>query len=168
MADLIRWAKEEHGGQRPWDDIHVRNKLAGLYAEGEIGRLVAYRTAWLQSKGEVPNYEASIGKVWFAMYGIKVANAGVNLMGGYGQLAPGSKCATSSRRGAWGCLAASPAQRGYSLSLPTLGMTMRCLSFSPSSSSCSSAWLVVSSTPEPACTTMRFVSPMPTRGSIRT
>ena len=28
-----------------------------------------------------------------AMYGIKVANAGVNLMGGYGQLAPGSKWA---------------------------------------------------------------------------
>ena len=93
VADLVSWAKEEHGGVRPWNDLHVRNKLAGLYAEGEIGRLIAYRTAWLQSRGEVPNYEASIGKVWMAMYGIKVANAGVNLMGGYGQLAPGSKWA---------------------------------------------------------------------------
>jgi alkylation response protein AidB-like acyl-CoA dehydrogenase len=59
----------------------------------EVGRLVAYRTAWLQSKGEVPNYEASIGKVWMALLGIKVGNTGVNLMGPYGQLAPGSKYA---------------------------------------------------------------------------
>ena len=93
VADLIGWARAEHGGRRPWDDAHVRQTLAGLHAEGEIGRLVAWRTAWLQSRGEVPNYEASMGKVWMAMYGIKVANAGVNLLGAHGQLAPGSKWA---------------------------------------------------------------------------
>ena len=92
-ADLVRWAKETHGGRRPWDDIHVRAKLAALHTECEVGRLIAYRTAWLQSRGEVPNYEASMGKVWMAVLGIKVANAGVNLMGAYGQLTPESKWA---------------------------------------------------------------------------
>ncbi len=90
VHDLVRWAKESHPGGRPWDKATVRHKLADLVVEVETGRLVAYRTAWLQSKGDVPNYEASMGKVWMAMLGIKVANTGVNLMGAYGQLQPGS------------------------------------------------------------------------------
>jgi len=93
VHDLVRWAKERHPGGRPWDSDHVRNKLGDLLVEVEVGRLVAYRTAWLQSKGEVPNYEASIGKVWMALLGIKVGNVGVNLMGPYGALQPGSKWA---------------------------------------------------------------------------
>ena len=91
VHDLVRWAKEEHGGYRPWDNAKVRNTLAELEVEVETGRLLAYRTAWLQSRGEVPNYEASIGKVWMAQLGIKVTNTGVNLLGMYGQLTPGSK-----------------------------------------------------------------------------
>ena len=90
VHDLVRWAKETHPGGRPWDKATVRHKLADLVVEVETGRLVAYRTAWLQAKGDVPNYEASMGKVWMAMLGIKVANTGVNLMGAYGQLQPGS------------------------------------------------------------------------------
>ncbi len=77
-------------GGRPRDKPEVRNKLADLALEAEIGRLVAYRTVWLQARGEVPNYEASIGKLWMAFLGIRVANTGVNLMGAYGQLQPGS------------------------------------------------------------------------------
>ena len=91
LDDLIAWAKECHYGVRPWDKPHVRQKLADLYVEAQTGRLIAYRTVWLQAQGKVPNYEASIGKVWMAYLGIKVANAGVNLMGMFGQLAPGSK-----------------------------------------------------------------------------
>ncbi|MCZ7578053.1 MAG: acyl-CoA dehydrogenase family protein [Dehalococcoidia bacterium] len=90
VHDLVRWAKSKHPGGRPWDKASVRHKLADLVIEVEVGRLVAYRTAWLQSKGDVPNYEASMGKVWMALLGIKVANTGVNLLGSYGQLGPGS------------------------------------------------------------------------------
>jgi alkylation response protein AidB-like acyl-CoA dehydrogenase len=93
IHDLIRWAKERHPGGRPWDKPEVQHTLADLVIDVEVGRLVAYRTAWLQAKGDIPNYEASIGKVWMAMLGIKVGNAGVNLMGAYGQLQPGSKWA---------------------------------------------------------------------------
>jgi alkylation response protein AidB-like acyl-CoA dehydrogenase len=93
VHDLVRWAKERHAGGRPWDKPEVQTKLADLVIDCEVGRLIAYRTAWLQAKGEVPNYEASMGKVWMALLGIKVANAGVNLMGAFGQLKPGSKWA---------------------------------------------------------------------------
>lgn len=90
VHDLIAWAKAMHHGGRPWDSPTVRNTLAGLAVEAEVGRLLAYRTAWLQARGEVPNYEASIGKLWMALLGIKVANTGLNLMGAFGQLSPGS------------------------------------------------------------------------------
>ncbi len=90
IHDLIRWAKETHPGGRPWDKPEVRHKLADLAVEAETGRLIAYRTVWLQAQGRVPNYEASMGKVWMALLGIKVANTGVNLLGAYGQLEPGS------------------------------------------------------------------------------
>ncbi|MCA9824750.1 MAG: acyl-CoA dehydrogenase family protein [Dehalococcoidia bacterium] len=90
IHDLIGWAREKHPGGRPWDKPSVRHKLADLAIEAETGRLVAYRTAWLQAKGAVPNYEASMGKVWMAMLGIKVANTGIGILGAYGQLTPGS------------------------------------------------------------------------------
>jgi alkylation response protein AidB-like acyl-CoA dehydrogenase len=90
IHDLVRWAQEKRAGVRPWDSASVRNKLADLAVETETGRLIAYRTAWLQAKGEVPNYEASIGKVWMAMLGIKVANVGLGILGTHGQLTPGS------------------------------------------------------------------------------
>ncbi|MFN0147498.1 MAG: acyl-CoA dehydrogenase family protein [Dehalococcoidia bacterium] len=90
IDDLIAWAQETHPGGRPWDRAEVRHKLADLKVEAEVGRLIAYRTVWLQSQGKVPNYEASIGKVWMAYLGVKVGNAGINLMGMYGQLKPGS------------------------------------------------------------------------------
>jgi alkylation response protein AidB-like acyl-CoA dehydrogenase len=93
VHDLIAWAKERHPGGRPWDSPTVRDRLSELYIEAEIGRLIAYRTVWMQARGDVPNAEASIGKVWFAMLGIKVANAGVDLMGPYGQLTRDSKWA---------------------------------------------------------------------------
>jgi alkylation response protein AidB-like acyl-CoA dehydrogenase len=91
VHDLVCWAKTPGpGGCQPWDRPEVQHKLADLALDAEVGRLLAYRTVWLQAKGEVPNYEASIGKVFMANLGIKVANTGINLMGMYGQLAPGS------------------------------------------------------------------------------
>ena len=93
LHDLIGWAKEPRDGGRPWDKATVRNKLGELTIQVEVGRLIAYRTAWMQSTGELPNYQASIGKIWMAQLGVAVANYGVNLMGPYGQLEPGSKAA---------------------------------------------------------------------------
>jgi 3-oxocholest-4-en-26-oyl-CoA dehydrogenase alpha subunit len=93
VDDLIAWARTPQPGGRPWDRPEVRSRLADLKVRAEVGRLIAYRTVWLQAQGKVPNYEASIGKVWMAYLGIDVANTGINLMGLYGQLRPGSPSA---------------------------------------------------------------------------
>jgi alkylation response protein AidB-like acyl-CoA dehydrogenase len=68
----------------------VRHRLAELKIEFEVGRLLAYRVAWLQSQGIVPNYEASVSKLYGSELAQRLAAAGMNLLGLAGQLAPGS------------------------------------------------------------------------------
>lgn len=59
----------------------VRNRLAEMYIEIEVGRLMCYRTAWLQSVGRVPNYEASMAKVYGTEWSQRMTAAAMNLMG---------------------------------------------------------------------------------------
>src|SRR5579883_2832289 len=75
-----RWAKAEH----------VRNKLADLRIEFDIARLLARRVAWLQSKGIVPNYEASMAKLYGTEVNQRFCAAAINFLGMAGQLDPGS------------------------------------------------------------------------------
>ena len=98
IHDLVCWAKACRAGHRPWDDPKVRHILSDLIVDAEVGRLLSYRTVWLQAQGQVPNAEASIGKVFMADLGMKVSNAGINLLGLHGQLAPDSAGARLSGR----------------------------------------------------------------------
>jgi alkylation response protein AidB-like acyl-CoA dehydrogenase len=68
----------------------VRHRLAELKIEFEVGRLLAYRVAWLQSQGKVPNYEASVSKLYGSELAQRLAAVGMNLLGLDGQLVPGS------------------------------------------------------------------------------
>jgi alkylation response protein AidB-like acyl-CoA dehydrogenase len=68
----------------------VRAKLAELQIEAEVGRWLAYRVAWMQGQGLIPNYESSMSKVYGTELNQRVAAAGVNLLGLYGGLRPGS------------------------------------------------------------------------------
>ena len=71
----------------------VRSRLATLAIEAEVGRTLAYRIAWLQSQGEVPNREASTGKLFGTELQQRVALVGMQLLGLYGQLTSASKWA---------------------------------------------------------------------------
>ena len=53
--------------------------------------MLAYRVAWLQSQGRVPNYEASVSKMYGSELAQRLALAGMQLVGLAGQLAPGSQ-----------------------------------------------------------------------------
>jgi alkylation response protein AidB-like acyl-CoA dehydrogenase len=70
-----------------------RHRLADLRIAVEVGRLLAYRVAWMQGRGLVPNYEASMAKMYNSDVGQMVANAAINLVGPAGQLRPGSPAA---------------------------------------------------------------------------
>ncbi len=59
----------------------VRSKLAELHIEVEVGRLMCYRVAWMQSQGMVPNREASMAKVYGTEWSQRMTSAAMNLVG---------------------------------------------------------------------------------------
>src|SRR5581483_7819582 len=60
LEELTTYAKETRLGTRP----QVRMQLVERVVENEVGRHLAYRVAWMQWAGKIPNYEASMVKVY--------------------------------------------------------------------------------------------------------
>ena len=67
-------------GRRPDEDSRVRHKLAELQIEFTVGRWLAYRVAWMQSQGLVPNHEASMSKLYGTMINQRLAGM-INMFG---------------------------------------------------------------------------------------
>ncbi|HZP56732.1 MAG TPA: acyl-CoA dehydrogenase family protein [Dehalococcoidia bacterium] len=89
--DLVDYARDlVRGGRLPSAYESVRMRLADLQIAFEVGRMLAYRVAWLQSRGQVPNYEASVSKMYGSELAQQLARTGMQLLGPAGQLAPGS------------------------------------------------------------------------------
>jgi alkylation response protein AidB-like acyl-CoA dehydrogenase len=78
------------GGARLIDIPKVRMELAERVIENEVGRYLAYRVAWMQSAGKIPNYEASMVKVYGSELQQRIARTAINLLGLSGQLLEGS------------------------------------------------------------------------------
>ncbi len=91
LEDVIDYARAApRDGGRLIDRPVVRHKLAELKIEFEVGRLLCYRVAWMQAAGLIPNYEASIAKLYGSELQQRLGNAAVNLPGLGGQLSRGS------------------------------------------------------------------------------
>jgi alkylation response protein AidB-like acyl-CoA dehydrogenase len=106
--ELKDYARETTVGLRPlMAEGTVRNKLAELGIEFVAGRLLAYRVASMQAKGQIPNAEASMSKLFGSELQQRLAGAGVQVLGLSGQLAPGSKWAPLAGRLAMYYLGAS-------------------------------------------------------------
>ncbi len=89
--DLIAFSSEHRSfvEARP----EVRHRLAEIGVEIEAGQNLCYRVASLQQAGKIPNYEASITKLYSSELGQRLAGTGMDLLGLYGQLHPRSKYA---------------------------------------------------------------------------
>ena len=68
----------------------VRHRLAQLHIEFTMGRFLVYKVAWLLTQGIVPNAESAAAKAYCTEFEQRLAQAASELMGGYGQLLPGS------------------------------------------------------------------------------
>ena len=91
LEELTAFAKETKvDGGLLFERPQVRHKLAELWIELGIARLLSYRVVSLQERGLVPNYESSIVKVTNAEYSQRLARTGLHLLGLYGQLQPDS------------------------------------------------------------------------------
>lgn len=86
LCEYIRQA------DKPLDQV-LRNRLAQLLAECEMARLIHYRAVWMMETGSRPTYEAAIDKMYNSELAQRAAEFGMQLMGQYGGLLPGSKFA---------------------------------------------------------------------------
>jgi alkylation response protein AidB-like acyl-CoA dehydrogenase len=70
-----------------------RHAIADLRIALEVGQWLAWRVAYLQGQGAVPNYEASISKTFNSELGQHMANVAANIAGLPGQLTGGQHAA---------------------------------------------------------------------------
>jgi 3-oxocholest-4-en-26-oyl-CoA dehydrogenase alpha subunit len=86
---LVRYVAEpQPDGRRLIDDARIRTGLADLKIGFEVGRMLAYRVAWMQAQKRVPNYEASMSKLLGTELQQRLARFAINTLGLSGQLQP--------------------------------------------------------------------------------
>jgi alkylation response protein AidB-like acyl-CoA dehydrogenase len=69
-------------------DRIIRQRLAELYIELEVGRLLAYRVAWLMDRGVIPNAEVCMSKAFGSEWCQRMANTVFDIAQLYGAAAP--------------------------------------------------------------------------------
>jgi alkylation response protein AidB-like acyl-CoA dehydrogenase len=74
-----------NGGHAP-----LRHELADRAIETNVALMLSYRVASMQSQGLIPNYEASVTKLFASELGQRIARTASYAGGLYGQLGPGS------------------------------------------------------------------------------
>ena len=92
--ELVGYVKETNIDGKPLaENPIVRQKLAEIAIELEAGKLLYYQLAYMLDKGTVPNYQASMEKVFGSEVAQHLTNVGMQIMGLYGQLQQDSKWA---------------------------------------------------------------------------
>ncbi|MBM4406280.1 MAG: acyl-CoA dehydrogenase [Chloroflexi bacterium] len=80
--EVIEAARGVRIGARPaLEDPVMRHRLAGIATEIAVGRNLCYRVAWMQSRGKVPNYESSVGKLYTSEAGQRATNVFMQALG---------------------------------------------------------------------------------------
>ena len=90
--DIINWVKENDlDGYGPSQDPAVRDRLAELWIEAQVCRLMTMRSMSLVERGGTFTYEGSAEKVWAPDHGVKTTETIAQILGPYGQLLNGSE-----------------------------------------------------------------------------
>jgi alkylation response protein AidB-like acyl-CoA dehydrogenase len=79
--DVMAYTKTLRGDPR---FERLRNELADRYLELQTGRLLVYRVAWLLSQNRVPNYEASMSKVYGTEWTQRMTSTAMHLVATFG------------------------------------------------------------------------------------
>ena len=88
VEDLIAYAKEHRadGSSRLDPNPLVRYDLADRYIETLAGRMLAYRIVSMQARGQTPNYEASMAKLYTNEVNQRIYRTAMQVIGLYGQI----------------------------------------------------------------------------------
>ena len=92
--DIVNWVKEnDMDGYSPAEDPDVRDRLAELWIEAQVCRLMTMRSMSLVERGGTFTYEGSAEKVWSPEHGVRPTETIAQILGPYGQLLNGSEAA---------------------------------------------------------------------------
>jgi alkylation response protein AidB-like acyl-CoA dehydrogenase len=86
---IIQFVKQNELSKEPV----IRNKLAQLQIEFEVGRLLIYRVAMVMEEGRAPNWESAMSKAYSTEVEKRIASVAMEILGLYGQLKWSSKFA---------------------------------------------------------------------------
>ncbi|MDZ7728771.1 MAG: acyl-CoA dehydrogenase family protein [Dehalococcoidia bacterium] len=87
VRDMTQFAKE--GGRESSLDWkrQLRSELAERAIEAQVEALISYRIITMQERGEIPNKESSIAKLFSSELDVRLAVTAMHVSGLYGQLA---------------------------------------------------------------------------------
>jgi alkylation response protein AidB-like acyl-CoA dehydrogenase len=89
--DIVNWVKtNSFDGFEPGKDPAIRDKIAELWTEAQVCRLMTMRSMSIVERGGNFTYEGSAEKVWAPEHGVRTTEAITQMLGPYGQLLNGS------------------------------------------------------------------------------
>ncbi|MEX2081525.1 MAG: acyl-CoA dehydrogenase family protein, partial [Dehalococcoidia bacterium] len=92
VTDLVAYVRQARADGQPLRMTGaLRNELAERAVEADIARLISYRVITMQKRGQVPNYEASMNKLFRSEASQRLARTGLALLGTYGILYRGEE-----------------------------------------------------------------------------
>jgi alkylation response protein AidB-like acyl-CoA dehydrogenase len=90
--DIINWAKENDlGGHDVGQDPAIRDRLAELWIEAQVCRLMTMRSMSLMERGATFTYEGAAEKVWAPEHGVRTTETISQILGPYAQLMSSSE-----------------------------------------------------------------------------
>ncbi len=100
VESIIEYARDHVSDHTSALEINpmLRYELTDRMLEVEIARMFSYRVVTLQNRGLIPNYEASMMKLYNAELNQRIARSGLRMLGLYGQLDRGSELAPNKGR----------------------------------------------------------------------
>ena len=96
--DIVNYIKttRDMGDYTPATDEAIRDKVAELWIEGQVCRLMTMRSMSIVEHAVQFTYEGSAEKVWAPEHGVRTSEAVTQMLGSYGQLLNGSPHAVRS------------------------------------------------------------------------
>jgi alkylation response protein AidB-like acyl-CoA dehydrogenase len=95
--DIVNFVKSNSfDGYAPAKDPAIRDKIAELWIEAQVCRLMTMRSMSIVNHGGNFTYEGSAEKTWAPEHGVRTTEAIAQMLGPYGQLLNGSPHAVES------------------------------------------------------------------------
>ena len=85
--DIVNWVKRnKFDGFAPGQDPAIRDKIAEMWIEAQVCRLMTMRSMSIVERGGKFTYEGSAEKVWAPEHGVRISEAITQMLGPYGSL----------------------------------------------------------------------------------